>query len=83
MTPADQAKKIIDKYRDELSWIEKDYPVDLYRESKQCAAIHVQGIIDELPDTICGYMPEGGTAMEIDNFRKYFWKEVLNEIQST
>jgi len=82
MTPETKAKEIFDKYRNELSWLEKDYPLDLYRDYKACAILHCQGIIDELPDTICGYMPEGGTAMELDNYRKYFWKDVLNEINN-
>jgi hypothetical protein len=42
MTPPEiKAKELIDKFRNELSWIEKDFPVDLYREAKQAAAICV------------------------------------------
>lgn len=70
---------------DEL--IEKFYNTGNYatrslRRAAESTIIAVEEIISELPDTICGYMPEGGTAMEIDNYRKYYWNDVLKYLKS-
>ena len=45
MTPKEKAKELVDRYRNELSWIESDHRVDLYRDAKQCAIICVGEIL--------------------------------------
>jgi hypothetical protein len=47
MSPREKAIELVDKFKDEFNWVEKDYNVDLYREAKQCALIAVDEIIDE------------------------------------
>jgi hypothetical protein len=65
------------------------------RAAKQCAIIHVQGIIDELdklhkPEYVtliikyedANYPEEGNGAETMDGYeRKDFWKNILEEIQ--
>ena len=45
-TPEEKAKELVDKFRNEFKWVEKDFPVDLYRDAKQCALICVDEIIE-------------------------------------
>ena len=82
MTPIDKAQLLVfDKFAYAIMEGGSSLRTpSVIERAKACAILHCQGIIDELPDTICGYIPEGGTAMELDNYRKYFWKDVLNEI---
>ena len=47
----------------------------------QCAIICVEEILSEQPDTVHGYTNEG-QLLVVDNFRKYYWKSVLNELKS-
>lgn len=35
-------KELTDKFRNELSWVEKDFPVDLWRDANQCAKIAIE-----------------------------------------
>jgi len=42
MTPKEKAKELIDKFKDELDWLEDEYVLDLYRDIKQCALIAVE-----------------------------------------
>ena len=89
MTPAGQAKEIIGKYKKQLD-IEIDfspYYIKKHPEwenrnvksAKQCAIIHVQGIIDAEP-----LMPLTSRYHETISYRvdeaKQFWQQVLNEI---
>ena len=45
MTPKEKAKELVDKFRNELNWVEKDHDVDLYRDTRQCALIAVDEIL--------------------------------------
>ena len=45
MTPQEKAKELVDKFRNEFNWVEKDHDVDLYRDTKQCALIAVDEIL--------------------------------------
>tara|TARA_R110000772_G_scaffold217404_5_gene327838 strand:+ start:1478 stop:1702 length:225 start_codon:yes stop_codon:yes gene_type:complete len=36
-----KAKELVKKFRNEFKWVETDFPVDLYRDTKQCALICV------------------------------------------
>ena len=47
MTPKDYAKELVDKFRKEFDWVESDYAVDLYRDTRQCALIAVDVIIEQ------------------------------------
>ena len=42
MTAKEKAKELVDKFRNEFNWVEKDHNVDLYRDAKQCALIAVE-----------------------------------------
>ena len=51
-----------------------------YRTAKQCALIHIQGIIDEYENKICyaGYDYD----WDMWNYRKIFWEEVKEIIKN-
>jgi hypothetical protein len=83
MTPAEQAEAIVDKYREPTQYwdeIEREW-VDNIEIAKQCAILHCNGIIDELPDELIGQEPETGLLVSVMNFRKHHWEQVLKEIQ--
>lgn len=46
-----KAKELVDKFRNEFKWVEKDYPIDLYRDTRQCALIAADEIIIALKFT--------------------------------
>jgi hypothetical protein len=43
-TPKEKANELVDKFRNEFKWVEKDHHVDLYRDARQCALIAVDEI---------------------------------------
>jgi hypothetical protein len=47
MTPKETAQELVDKFRKEFDWVESDYAVDLYRDTRQCALIAVDVIIEQ------------------------------------
>jgi hypothetical protein len=47
MTPKETAQELVDKFRKEFDWVESDYAVDLYRDTRQCAIIAVDVIIEQ------------------------------------
>ena len=67
MTPKEKAKKLVDKFRKEFDWVERDYSIDLYRDTKQCALIAVDELIKE-------------TQFEVPNIRQRYWQQVKQEI---
>ena len=48
MTPKEKAKELVDKFRKEFNWVERDFPIDLYRDARQCALIAVDEMINTL-----------------------------------
>ena len=68
MTPKEKAKKLVDKFRKEFDWVERDYSIDLYRDTKQCALIAVDELIYE-------------AQFEVPNIRQRYWLEVKQEIE--
>jgi len=52
-----------------------------WKNAIQCAIICVEEILSEQPDTVHGYTNEG-QLLVVDNFRKYYWQSVLNELKS-
>ena len=69
MTPKEKAKELVDKFRNEFTWVEKDHNVDLYRDTKQCALIAV----DEILKVASFY---NDSQAEVT-----YWKEVKQEIE--
>lgn len=41
-----KAKELVERFKKELSWLERDYKVDLWRDSMQCALICVDEILE-------------------------------------
>jgi hypothetical protein len=78
MTPSEKAKELVDKFRNELSWIEKDYPIDLWRDAKQCAALCIQEIIEVMDEISIG---ESGTT-KVDYGQSFYEqvKTAINEL---
>ncbi len=66
-----KAKELVDKFRNELSWIEKDHKVDLWREARQCAIICV--------DEIMLYYPVANDDENSQRFHEY-WLSVKEQI---
>jgi hypothetical protein len=73
MTPKEKAKELVDKFRNEFIWVEKDHSVDLYRDTKQCALIAVDIVIQQEAERCLAYR-------ETDKFVDY-WQEVKQEIE--
>ena len=48
LTPKEKAKQLVDKFRNEFKWVEIDHNVDLYRDTRQCALILVNEILNVL-----------------------------------
>jgi predicted transcriptional regulator len=44
--PKDYAKELVDKFRKEFDWVESQYAIDLYRDTRQCAIIAVDEMIE-------------------------------------
>ena len=44
--PKDYAKELVDKFRKEFDWVESQYAIDLYRDTRQCALIAVDEMIE-------------------------------------
>jgi hypothetical protein len=76
-SPKEKAQALVDKFRNELSWIERDYKVDLWRDAKQCAALCIQEIIEVLDEISIG---ESGTT-KID-YGQSFYEQVKIELNS-
>ena len=81
--PSIVAKEIIDKYWDKIEDIQYGDWIEGRKEcAKECAIIHVQGIIDEW-DKIGGYNVEAeddnGIACSPSERQKH-WKDILAEI---
>jgi hypothetical protein len=75
MTPKEKAKELVDRFRKEFNWVESDYDIDLYRDTRQCAIIAV--------DEICKLRLNIGQHRETDedkeNYYSY-WEQVKTEI---
>jgi hypothetical protein len=72
MTPKDYAKELVDKFRKEFDWVESQYAIDLYRDTRQCALIAVDEIINT------------HLLSEKDIFGTHpvdYWNEVKQEIE--
>ena len=72
MTAAEKAKELVDKFRNEFTWVEKDHNVDLYRDAKQCALIAVDELIKEVVDD---------KESEYMSLKDIYWMEVKKEIE--
>ena len=70
MTPQEKAKELLNKFRSEFDWVEKDYAVDLYRDTKQCALIAVDEIIN------CKHGWNKSTSKFVE-----YWNQVKEEIK--
>jgi hypothetical protein len=81
MTPKEKAEELVDKFRNELKWVELDYPIDLYRDTKQCALIAVDEILSEVPETIHGWVDQPHNILIVDNPKRYYWQQVKTEIE--
>jgi hypothetical protein len=105
MTPKEAAEQIIGKYnslsvsndvfRSDVGFTRVVNSLD-HEVAKQCALIHVNGIIDELdklhkPEYVtlitkypdANYPEDGNGAETMDGYeRKDFWEDVLNEIKA-
>jgi hypothetical protein len=44
-TPKEKAEKLFNKFRKEFDWVESQYAIDLYRDTRQCALIAVDELI--------------------------------------
>jgi hypothetical protein len=71
MTPKKKAKELVDKFINEFIWVEKDYNVDLYRDSKQCALIAVDEILKVCENEIS----------HCSDKTYFYWQEVKQEIE--
>lgn len=69
MSPKEKAKELFDKFRKEFDWVERDYPIDLYRDTRQCALIAV----GEILKVVSFY---NDTQAEIA-----YWQEVKKKIE--
>ena len=69
MTPKEKAIELVSKFRNEFGWVEKDYNVDLYRDTKQCALIAVDEIINSVDNE------------HVSDIFNEFWQNVKQEIE--
>lgn len=69
MTPKEKAKELVDKFRKEFNWVECDYPIDMYRDIKQCTLIAVEQILSI-------------KIIRKYNLINKYWQEVKQEIQN-
>jgi predicted transcriptional regulator len=44
--PKDYAEELVNKFRKEFDWVESQYAIDLYRDTRQCALIAVDEMIE-------------------------------------
>ena len=44
--PKDYAEELVRKFRKEFIWVESDYSIDLYRDTRQCALLAVNEMIE-------------------------------------
>jgi hypothetical protein len=44
--PKDYAEELVDKFRKEFDWVESQYAIDLYRDTRQCALLAVDAMIE-------------------------------------
>ncbi len=72
MTPQEKAKELVDKFKNQFRWVELDYPVDLYIDTKQCALIAVDEIL------MCDAIFHANNKETIDE--KKYWKQVKQSI---
>ena len=71
MTPKEKAEELVYEFRKQFDWLESDYSIDLYRDTRQCALIAVDEILD-LIITIYDYDRE-----QLDPY----WKQVKQELE--
>jgi hypothetical protein len=69
MEPKEKAKELVDKFRKEFDWVESQYAIDLYRDTRQCTLIAV----DEILKVVSNY---NDTQAEVT-----YWQEVKQEIE--
>lgn len=72
-----KAKELVDKFRNEFKWVEKDYPIDLYRDTKQCAIIAVELRLEHDFWMDEDYAKHLGESLE---GTEEFWEQVKEEI---
>jgi len=72
-TPKEKAKELVEKFRKEYEWVEKDFTIDLYRDSKQCALICVDEVIKTYTNKNATYWL---LEEEVD-----YWQQVKTEIE--
>lgn len=70
MTPKEKAIELVSKFRNEFKWVEKDHHVDLYRDTRQCALIAIDEIIEVINE-----------SMLYKQSKRDFWKQVKQEIE--
>ena len=73
MTPKEKAKELFDKFRKEFDWVERDYPIDLYRDTRQCALIAVDEILKVVNIWSALNMQKSSQVI--------YWEEVKQEIE--
>jgi hypothetical protein len=80
MTPKEKAEELVNKFRKEFDWVESQYAIDLYRDTRQCALIAV----DEILDAIRVELYVDSTSSEVLSFvvrRIKYYEEVKQEIE--
>jgi hypothetical protein len=65
MTPKEKAEELFNKFRKQFDWVESDYPIDLYRDTRQCALIAVQQILEII----------------FSDYDWQYWNEVKQELE--
>jgi hypothetical protein len=73
--PKDYAKELVDKFRKEFDWVESQYAIDLYRDTRQCALIAVDEMIESYEFDVISDMTN---QRYIDKLN--YWDEVRQEI---
>jgi hypothetical protein len=74
MTPKEKAEELVNKFRKEFDWVESQYAIDLYRDTRQCALIAVDEILNGISET----WEVGSYDFESTND---FWQSVKQEIE--
>jgi len=75
MTPKEKAIELVNKFRKEFDWVESQYAIDLYRDTRQCALIAVDEIIEQCEFDL---IHDIGNERYIDKLN--YWDEVKKEI---
>ena len=77
MSPKEKTKELVDMFRKEFNWLESDYNIDLYRDTRQCALIAVNEIY-KLRLNIGQHLQ---TDEDMENYYSY-WEQVKIEINN-